>query len=70
MEDACPNGFVTQALAPVQAHSRRLWYSTASPERMGRSIALHVAVIRAICEGRAEEARRAMAALVDYLSPK
>lgn len=68
MEGACPNGFITQALAPVQTHSRRLWYSTASSERMGRSIALHVAVIRAICEGRAEEARGAMAALIDYLS--
>lgn len=68
LEDACPNSFVTAALGPVQTHSRRLWYSTANPERMDRSISLHVAVIRAIHQGRAEEARKAMAALIDYLS--
>jgi DNA-binding GntR family transcriptional regulator len=68
LEDACPNAFITAALGPVQTHSRRLWYSTANPERMDRSISLHVAVIRAIHQGRAEEARKAMAALIDYLS--
>ena len=68
LEEACPNGFITAALGPVQTHSRRLWYSTASPERMDRAISLHVAVIRAIHQGRPGEARTAMAALIDYLS--
>ena len=68
LEEACPNGFITAALGPVQTHSRRLWYSRASPERMGRSISLHVAVIRAIHQGKPDEARTAMAALIDYLS--
>ena len=68
LEDACPNGFVTAALAPVQAHSRRLWYARATPERMDRSIALHIAVIRAIHKGEVEEARKAMASLIAYLS--
>lgn len=68
LEDSCPNSFITVALGPVQTHSRRLWYSTATPERMDRSIALHVAVIRAIQQGNAEEARTAMISLIDYLS--
>ncbi|EJZ21501.1 GntR family transcriptional regulator [Rhizobium sp. Pop5] len=68
LEDACPNGFIMAALGPVQTHSRRLWYSTASPEGMDRSIALHVAVIRAIHEGKPVEARAAMIALIDCLA--
>lgn len=68
LEAACPNRFITVALGPVQTHSRRLWYSTATPDRMDRSIALHVSVIRAIHQANVEEARKAMAALIDYLS--
>ncbi|MBX5150232.1 GntR family transcriptional regulator [Rhizobium lentis] len=70
LEDACPNRFITAALGPVQTHSRRLWYSTASPEGMNRAIALHVGVIRAIQRGRPDEAHAAMAALTDYLARK
>jgi len=70
LEDACPNGFITAALGPVQTHSRRLWYSTATPDGMDRSIALHVRVIKAIHQGNAEDARNAMATLIDYLSDK
>jgi DNA-binding GntR family transcriptional regulator len=70
LEEACPNAFITSALGPVQTHSRRLWYSKASPARMDRSISLHVAVIRAIQQGNATEARKAMAILIDYLSHK
>ncbi|MGO7793352.1 FCD domain-containing protein, partial [Rhizobium ruizarguesonis] len=65
---SCPNGFITAALCPVHTHSRRIWYSTASPERMYRSISLHVAFIRAIHQGRPDEARATMAGLIDYLS--
>jgi DNA-binding GntR family transcriptional regulator len=68
LEEACPNAFITAALGPVQTHSRRLWFSTASPDRMDRSISLHVRVIRAIHQGKPEEAALAMAALIDYLS--
>ncbi|MBB5664651.1 DNA-binding GntR family transcriptional regulator [Rhizobium leguminosarum] len=68
LEDACPNGFIMAALGPVQTHARRLWYSTANPERMDRAIALHVAVIHAIRQGRPEEAHAAMATLIDYLA--
>ncbi|EJB02708.1 transcriptional regulator [Rhizobium leguminosarum bv. trifolii WSM597] len=68
LEDACPNGFIMAALGPVQTHARRLWYSTANPERMDRAIALHVAVILAIRQGRPEEAHAAMATLIDYLA--
>ena len=70
LEEACPNTFITAALGPVQTHSRRLWFSTANPDRMERSIALHVEVIRAIEAGRAEDAQQAMAILIDYLSQK
>lgn len=70
LEDACPNSFMIAALGPVQTHSRRLWYSTANPDRMDRSISLHVTVIRAIHQGEVEQAREAMADLIDYLSQK
>ncbi|OCJ14563.1 GntR family transcriptional regulator [Rhizobium sp. AC44/96] len=70
LEEACPNAFITSALAPVQTHSRRLWYSTASPDRMDRSISLHVAVIRAIQQGNAAEAAKVMTVLIDYLGHK
>jgi DNA-binding GntR family transcriptional regulator len=70
LEEACPNTFITAALGPVQTHSRRLWYSNANPDRMNRSISLHVAVIHAIEEGRVEESRKAMADLIEYLSHK
>ena len=70
LEDACPNSFMIAALGPVQTHSRRLWYSTANPERMDRSISLHVVVITAIHQGEVEQAREAMADLIDYLSQK
>lgn len=70
LEVACPNGFITAALGPVQTHSRRLWYSTATPDGMDRAIALHVGVIRAIHQGNAEDAGKAMATLIDYLSGK
>ncbi|CAN7277220.1 GntR family transcriptional regulator [Rhizobium rhizogenes] len=68
LEEACPNGFITAALGPVQTHSRRLWYSTAPPDGMDQAIALHVSVIRAIHQGHAEDASKAMATLIDYLS--
>ncbi len=70
LEDACPNRFITAALGPVQTHSRRLWFKTANPERMDRSIAHHVAVIRAIHQGEVEQARETMADLIDYLIQK
>lgn len=70
LEEACPNQFITAALGPVQTHSRRIWYSTANPSRMERSIALHAATIEAIREARTDEARDTMVVLIDYLSQK
>ena len=68
MEDACPNRFLTAALAPLQTHARRLWFSVATHERMDRSISLHVAVIRAIQQADGPGASRAMTVLMEYLS--
>jgi DNA-binding GntR family transcriptional regulator len=68
LEAACPNNFITAALAPVQTHARRLWYSTGTHDRMDSSIAMHVQAIDAIRNGDAEKARTAMAALIDYLN--
>ncbi|MBB6487486.1 GntR family transcriptional regulator [Rhizobium lusitanum] len=68
LEDACPNNFITAALGPVQTHARRLWYSTGTSDRMDHSIAMHVQAIEAIRAGDAENARSAMAALLDHLS--
>lgn len=67
LEVACPNNFIMAALGPVQTHSRRLWYSSATPDRTDHSIALHIRVIQAIHDGDADEAREAMASLIDYL---
>ncbi|NTF41940.1 GntR family transcriptional regulator [Rhizobium rhizogenes] len=68
LEEACPNRFIIAALGPVQTHARRLWYSTGSPGRMDRAIAMHIQAIKAIHGGDAENARTAMAALIDYLT--
>ncbi len=68
LEAACPNNFITAALGPVQTHARRLWYSTGTHERMDRAIAMHVQAIEAILDGDANNARAAMASLIDYLS--
>lgn len=70
MEDACPNRFLTAALAPVQTHARRLWFSVATHERMDRSISLHVAVIRAIRQADGPGAARAMTALLDHFDDR
>ena len=67
-EDACPNKFLTAALAPLQTHSRRIWFATASHERMDRSIALHVSVIRSIQQGDVAGATKAMEILIDHIS--
>jgi DNA-binding GntR family transcriptional regulator len=67
-EEACPNRFMTAALAPLRTHSRRLWFSTASVDRMDQSVTRHVAVIRAIQAGDEDAARRAMETLLTYLA--
>lgn len=66
--DACSNNFITAALGPVQTHARRLWYSTGAPDRMERTIAMHIQAVLAIHDGDAENARAAMVALIDYIS--
>jgi DNA-binding GntR family transcriptional regulator len=68
MERACPNRFLTAALAPLQTHSRRLWFAHATQERMDRSIDLHVKVIRSIQQADASGAEAAITRLLDYLS--
>ncbi|MBO3760275.1 GntR family transcriptional regulator [Ciceribacter sp. L1K22] len=67
LEAACPNPFLISALSPLQTHSRRLWYAGATPEKMDRSVLLHVAVIRAIQKGNAVEAETAMRRLIGAL---
>ncbi|MCC2610103.1 GntR family transcriptional regulator [Neorhizobium sp. Rsf11] len=66
-EEACPNRFLVSALAPLQTHSRRLWFSKASAHRMDQSAARHIAVIRAIQARDINGARQAMETLLAYL---
>ena len=68
MERACPNHFLTSALAPLQTHSRRLWFSKASQDRMVQSIDFHGDVIQSIQQGNEKAAEAAMTTLMDYLS--
>jgi Transcriptional regulators len=68
VEAACPNAFLISALTPLQAHSRRLWYASATADKMDRSVSLHVAVIRAIQQGDAAEAEAAMRRLLEALT--
>ncbi|WP_137131206.1 GntR family transcriptional regulator [Rhizobium sp. FY34] len=70
VEEACPNRFLTGSLAPLQTHSRRLWFSTASTDAMDRSVGLHVGVIRAIQNEDAAGAAAATERLLDYLSER
>ena len=68
MEEACPNRFLTAALAPLQTHSRRLWFARADHRHMDRSVDLHVKVIRAIGNGDGPAAASAMSDLLNHLS--
>lgn len=68
VEDACPNRFLTSALAPLQTHSRRRWFSTASIERMDQAVTQHVGVIRAIRAGDVDGTQRAMETLLTHLT--
>ncbi|MGD9479032.1 UNVERIFIED_ORG: GntR family transcriptional regulator [Roseateles sp. XES5] len=68
LEEACPNRFLTAALAPLQTHARRLWFARADNRHMDRSVDLHVKVIRAIRNGDGAAAAGAMTDLLDYLS--
>ncbi len=53
LEEACPNTYITAALGPVQTHSTpSLVFERPTPDRMDRSIKLHVTVIRAIQPGQ------------------
>ncbi|WP_457583030.1 GntR family transcriptional regulator [Ensifer canadensis] len=67
MEEACPNRFLTAALAPLQTHARRIWFASASAERMRGSVERHISVIDAITLADAEGAASAMSALMNYL---
>ncbi len=68
MEAACPNRFLTAALAPLQTHARRLWFARADNRQMDRSVDLHVKVIRAIRNADGQAAATAMATLIDDLT--
>jgi DNA-binding GntR family transcriptional regulator len=68
IEEACPNRFLTAALAPLQTHARRLWFARADNRHMDRSVDLHVKVIRAIRNADGAAAAAAMTDLLDYLS--
>lgn len=68
MEAACPNRFLTAALAPLQTHARRLWFARADNRQMDRSVDLHVKVIRAIRNADGQAAATAMANLIDDLT--
>ncbi|OCP00901.1 MULTISPECIES: GntR family transcriptional regulator [unclassified Ensifer] len=68
MEEACPNRFLTAALAPLQTHARRIWFASASIEKMNGSVGRHVTVIDAIERADASAASSAMADLMNYLS--
>ncbi|CAK7256400.1 MULTISPECIES: GntR family transcriptional regulator [unclassified Shinella] len=68
MEAACPNRFLTAAVAPLQTHARRLWFARADNRQMDRSVDLHVKVIRAIRNADGPAAATAMATLIDDLT--
>ncbi|MCY1300661.1 FCD domain protein [compost metagenome] len=68
MEEACPNRFLTAALAPLQTHARRIWFASSSPEKMVGSVRRHVIVIDAIERADAPGASAAMTELMNYLS--
>lgn len=68
IEAACPNRFVTAALSPLQTHSRRLWFAGATPDKMDRSVSLHVGVIRAIQQRDRLQTEKAMTQLIETLA--
>lgn len=68
LEETCPNPFLSQALAPLQTHSRRYWFASATQQSLEQAVDLHVRVIRALLSGNAAEAEKQMTALVDGMT--
>jgi DNA-binding GntR family transcriptional regulator len=68
LEANCPNPFISQALAPLQTHSRRFWFHSATAETLERSVNLHVSVIRAMLQENPVLAHDAMLKLLDGLT--
>jgi DNA-binding GntR family transcriptional regulator len=61
------NAFAARALAPLQAHCRRLWVRCRHETDLARSAALHAALLRAAASADEPDAVRAADALIDYL---
>jgi|TARA_R110002072_G_scaffold114827_5_gene244999 DNA-binding GntR family transcriptional regulator len=68
LRDACPNRFISSALAPLQTHARRFWFRFGAKDGPEESAEHHVKVMRAIERQDRQAAEESMRNLMDYLS--
>jgi DNA-binding GntR family transcriptional regulator len=67
MAEAADNPYASRLAAPLQSHSRRFWYRFNAGSGLAEAAEHHVALIRAILEGKEGEAATAAARLMDLI---
>lgn len=67
LESACGNEYLVQALAPMHAHCRRLWYLHRERLDLTRSVQLHAGLARAVASGDGSGAIRALNGIIVLL---
>ena len=67
LESACGNRFLVQALAPMHAHCRRLWYLQHVQTDLLQSARLHAGLASSVAEGDGSGAIRALNGIIVVL---
>lgn len=63
----CANTFLSEALAPLRSHCRRLWYRFRSGLDVAEAAGLHAHLARAVADGEGAGAIRAMNGIIGIL---
>lgn len=67
LASACGNAFLVNALAPLHAHCRRLWYLHRDRPDPGRALRLHAELARSVAGGDGSGAIRALNGIIGML---
>jgi DNA-binding GntR family transcriptional regulator len=67
LAQACGNPFLVEALAPLHAHCRRLWFVFREGQDVGQAAALHAHLARAVAMGDGAGAIRALNGIIGML---
>ena len=67
LESACDNAFLAQAMAPLHAHCRRLWYLHHDQQDMAQAAERHFYLTKAVAAGDGSGAIRALNGIIANL---